>query len=50
MLGKFFILSKHRAAIRGDLCQASAMPIHKSTGYNIWEAVSEPDRQKHMPL
>ena len=32
-------LSKHRAAIRGYSCQASPMPIHKSTGYNILEAV-----------
>ena len=32
-------LSKHRAAIRGDSCQAAPMPIHKSTGYNILEAV-----------
>ena len=31
-------LSKHRAAIRGDSCQASAMPIHKSTGYNIFRS------------
>ena len=37
MLRRFSILdlSKHRAAIRGDFCQASAMPIHKTTGYNI---------------
>ena len=37
MLRRFSILdlSKPRAAIRGDFCQASAMPIHKSTGYNI---------------
>ena len=32
-------LSKRRAAIRGYSCQASPMPIHKSTGYNILEAV-----------
>ena len=31
--------SKHLAAIRGGSCQASPMPIHKSTGYNILEAV-----------
>ena len=37
MLRRFSILdlSKHRAAIRGDFCQASAMTIHKTTGYNI---------------
>ena len=32
-------LSKHRPAIRSDSYQASPMPIHKSTGYNILEAV-----------
>ena len=32
-------LSKRRAAIRGYSCQASPMPIQKSTGYNILEAV-----------